>query len=44
MNRSFMVLMSLVKSPIAVLLHLGNMQAQAISRPDIRFMFDADRS
>jgi hypothetical protein len=35
-------LMSLVKSPIAAILHSGNMQAQAVSRPDIRFMFDAD--
>jgi hypothetical protein len=39
-----MVLMSLVNSPIAVVLRFGNMQAQAFFRPDARFMFDAGES
>jgi hypothetical protein len=38
-----MVLMSLVKRPIAVVLCFGNMQAQAFSGR-ARFMFDADGS
>jgi hypothetical protein len=39
-----MVLMSLVKSPIAVVLRFGNVQAQAFFRPDARVMFGAGES